>query len=308
MEKHYSDETFLARWISGDLSKEELEAFKKSKDYEAFKNINKGSQKLMVPEFNKDTALRKIKNELHIDKEDKKVVKFVPNWVYVVAAILVIAIGIFNFVQSESHYNTGFGEQLTVTLPDNTKVQLNARSHLDFNPKTWEDQREVRLNGEAFFDVVKGTTFKVLTHVGVVEVLGTEFNVIAAQNYFEVQCHEGRVKVKSKTTKAVTLTPGKALRVVNSEKQEWTFTELKPSWLQGETTFREAPLVRVIKALEDQFKITFDASKVDTTQKFTGGFPHKNLKTALKLVFTPLNISYIIKDENKIILVSKDNK
>lgn len=308
MEKHYSDETFLARWISGDLSKEELEAFKASKDYEVYKSINEGSQNLKVPEFNKEATLGKLKSQLQHHRHEDKAVKHIPNWIYVAAAILIVAIGMFNFIQSESRYSTSFGEQLTVVLPDNSTVELNAKSYLEFNPKTWEERREVELQGEAFFDVETGATFKVLTHVGSIEVLGTEFNVIASQNYFEVQCHEGRVQVKNKAFEEVILTPGRAFRVVNLERHEWTFTETRPGWLQGETTFKEAPLLQVIKALENQFDISFDTSKTDTTQKYTGGFPHKSLKTALKLVFVPLNISYTIKDENKVILVSKDNK
>lgn len=308
MEKYKSDDTFLARWISGDLSEAELLEFKKSKDYEKFKRINKGSQKLLVPSYNKEKALSKIKTTIELKQQNKKVVKLIPNWVYRVAAILVVAFGIYFFINnSATHISTEFGEQLAVTLPDNSKVQLNANSKLEFNKKTWDNAREVNLKGEAFFDVEKGESFKVLTPVGTVEVLGTEFNVIATKGFFEVQCHEGRVQVKSKTNDEAILTPGKAFRIVNTEKEEWTFTETKPTWLRGETTFKNAPLTQVIKALENQFNVSIDASKIDNNQKFTGGFPHKNLKVALKSVFTSMDILYTIKDENKIILVNKNN-
>ena len=307
MEKHYLNDTFLARWVSGDLSKEELEAFKKSKDYKDFKKINEGSLKLKTPAYNKEAALSKLREQLDSNKLGKKVVRLIPNWAYATAAVLVIALGIFNFIQPKSNFQTSFGEQLAITLPDDSKVRLNANSRLEFNKKTWKDSREVLLNGEAFFDVEKGVSFKVQTSVGTVEVLGTEFNVIARQNYFEVQCHEGRVLVKSNTNEEAILTQGKAFRIINLEKEEWVFTETKPTWTQGETTFKNTPLVQVIKALENQFKVTFNVSKIDTTQKFTGGFPHGNLKVALRLVFTSMEISYTIKDENKIILVNKNS-
>lgn len=307
MEKHYLDDTFLARWVSGDLTNEELEAFKKSKDYKTFVKINEGSQKLKVPAFNKAAALDKLKQQLENQNQEPKVVKLIPTWAYSVAAVLVVALGIFFFMGSESRFKTGFGEQLAVTLPDNSKVQLNANSKLEFNKSTWDDAREVNLKGEAFFDVEKGESFKVLTPVGTVEVLGTEFNVIATKNYFEVQCHEGRVQVKSNTNREAILTPGKAFRIVNSEKEEWTFTKTKPTWLQGETTFKNAPLSQVIKALENQFNVSIDASKIDITKRFNGGFPHKNLKVALKSVFTSMGISYTVKDKSKIILAKEDN-
>ncbi|MEE9361451.1 MAG: FecR domain-containing protein [Cellulophaga sp.] len=309
MEKYFSDDTFLARWVSDDLSKEELEAFKKSKEYKMFNKINEGAQKLEVPVFNKQAVLSRLQQELYKKEENAKVKKLIPGWVYGAAAILVVAFGILFFMNdSSSHYQTGFSEQLAVILPDNSKVQLNANSQLEFNSKTWKAQREVILEGEAFFDVEKGSSFKVLTLVGTVEVLGTEFNVIARQDYFEVQCHEGCVQVKSSTNEEAILTPGKAFRIVNTEKEEWTFIGRKPAWLRGETIFKNAPLAQVIKALENQFNVTFDVSKIDTNKKFTGGFPHKSLKSSLKLVFTPMDILYTNKDENTIILVNKVNK
>lgn len=306
MEKHYSDETFLARWVAGDLTKEELEAFKKSKDYKAFSKIDEGAQRLKVPAYKKEAALRKIRMQLGGNEQDQKEIKLVPRWVYTLAAIIVIAVGIFKFIPTQSHFQTGFGEQLAVVLPDNSKVQLNTNTQLDFNKRTWKENREVHLDGEAFFDVEKGASFKVITNAGTVEVLGTEFNIIARDNYFEVQCHEGRVKVTSNANNEAILTQGRAFRIIGVEVYEWVFAETKPTWLQGETTFTNTPLKQVIKALENQFKVTFDTSKIDTTQKFTGGFPHKSLKVALKSVFTSMGISYTVKDENRIILVNNN--
>ena len=307
MEKNFLDDTFLARWISGDLSTEELEAFKKSGDYHKFNKINEGAQKLKTPAYNKQAAFSKLQQQLEPEKDNKKIEKRMPIWMYSgVAAVLVMAFGIFYFLNLQPHYQTGFGEQLAVMLPDNSKVQLNANSQIDFNSKGWEANREVKLVGEAFFDVEKGVSFKVLTGIGVVEVLGTEFNVIARQNFFEVQCYEGRVKINSLEAKeAVILNKGKAFRMVNGDLEKWTFTNRKSSWLQGESSFRNTPLSQVIKTIENQFNVTINASKIDANKKFTGGFTHKNLKLALKTVFETMNILYTIKDENKIILVNK---
>ncbi len=309
MEENFLDDTFLARWISGDLSAKELEAFKKSSDYHKFNKINEGALKLKIPEYNKEVAFCELQQRLEQEKADKEVGKRIPTWVYSVAASVLIAFGLFYFLNLQSHYQTGFGEQLAVMLPDNSKVQLNANSQIDFNPKGWKSNKEVKLVGEAFFDVEKGGAFKVLTDIGTVEVLGTEFNVIARQNFFEVQCYQGRVEVNSLNTKEGTLlTEGKAFRIVNGVVEKWTFTNKKSSWLLGESTFRNTPLYQVIIALKNQFNVTFNTSKIDTNKKFTGGFTHKNLKLALITVFETMNITYTIKDENKIILVNKDSK
>ncbi|NMH89350.1 FecR family protein [Flavivirga algicola] len=309
MEENFLNDTFLARWVSGDLSASELEAFKKSRDYHKFKKINEGAQKLKIPEYNKQAGFSKLQQYLEQEKHSKKRGKRISALVYGAAAVLIIAFGLFYFLNLQSHYQTGFGEQLALVLPDNSKVHLNANSQIDFNPKGWNAKKEVELKGEAFFDVEKGDAFKVLTKMGEVEVLGTEFNVITGQNFFEVQCYQGRVKVNSlKTEEEAILIAGEAFRRVNGVIEKWTFTNKKSSWLYGESTFRNTPLSQVIIALENQFNVTFITTKINTKEKFTGVFTHKNLKLALKTVFETMNITYTIKDENKIILVNKDSK
>lgn len=309
MENYNHDETFLARWISGELSPEELKAFKGSKDYNALKKINEASQKLEAPKFDQNSLFNKIERfrSKPIEKE-KAVVKLIPNWAYAVAASIIIAFGLFYALNTKSHFETGFGEQLAVVLPDNSKVQLNSNSDLEYKSRNWKNNRELNLKGEAFFDVEKGRSFKVLTNEGVVEVLGTEFNVISRPNYFEVRCQEGKVRVTSKVSNnEVILLPGNAVRIVNNKAEQWNYNINEPNWMLGESTFYNAPMSQVIIALENQFNINFDGSKIDLTRRFTGGFTHKDLKLALKTVMIPMDILYSVDDNNKIILNNINN-
>jgi len=308
MEKYSQDETFLARWISGELTPEELNEFKKSKDYPVLKRINDASQRLEAPKFDQQNLFNKLEQyKTNRLQQEKRTIKLIPNWAIAVAASVVIAFGLFYFLTAESHYNTGFGQQMAVTLPDRSQVQLNSNSDLDFKSLNWKNNREINLEGEAFFDVEKGQSFKVYTEEGVVEVLGTEFNVISRANYFEVRCQEGKVKVSSSDTNdEVVLLPGNAVRIVNNKLEKWDYNISEPNWLIGESTFQNTPLAQVIISLENQFGITFDASNINLSERFTGGFTHKNLNLALKTVMTPMDISYSV-DDNKIILKDLDN-
>ena len=308
MEKNSQDETFLARWISGELSPEELNAFKKSKDYPILKRINEASQRLDAPKFDQQNLFNKLEQyKTNRLQKEKRTIKLIPNWAVAIAASVVIAFGLFYFLTAESHYNTGFGKQLAVTLPDHSQVQLNSNSDLDFKSLNWKNNREIKLEGEAFFDVEKGQTFKVFTEEGVVEVLGTEFNVISRANYFEVRCQEGKVKVSSKDANdEVVLLPGNGVRIVNNKLEKWDYNISEPNWLIGESTFQNTPLSQVIISLENQFGITFDVSNINLSERFTGGFTHKNLNLALKTVMTPMDISYSV-DDNKIILKDLDH-
>lgn len=310
MDKHYSDDTFLARWISDDLSQEEIEVFKKSDDYSVFKKINEASQTLEAPHYNKEEQFSKIQSKKpNYQVVTDKSVKFIPNWAYAVAASVVITISIFYTLNISSNYETAFSQQLAVTLPDNSAVKLNANSQLEFKSFNWKSEREVMLHGEAFFDVEKGKSFKVITKEGAIEVLGTEFNIVSRDNYFQVECHEGKVKVSSyRTNNETILLPGDAIRFVNDNPEVWNFDESEPNWLRGESSFVDTPIGQVVIAIENQFGIKFDMTGIDTTKRFTGSFTHKDINLALKTVLIPMDISYSSNSRERIILTDTKNK
>jgi ferric-dicitrate binding protein FerR (iron transport regulator) len=78
--------------------------------------------------------------------------------------------------------STPRGRQFSVVLPDGTKVWLNAASSLRYPVAFSSNMREVRITGEVYFEVAADATrpFSVHFHEkGVVEVLGTAFNINA---------------------------------------------------------------------------------------------------------------------------------
>ena len=86
-------------------------------------------------------------------------------------------------------------EALLFTLPDNSKVWLGGGSSLKYPDKLSARNREVYLDGEAFFDVKKdnGRTFQVVTELVEVKVLGTRFDVRVSEedNMAEVVLESG---------------------------------------------------------------------------------------------------------------------
>lgn len=307
MEGFNKDESFLARWIAGELTSEELENFRNSEDFVLYNKINEASQTLKTPKFNKEETFGKIKKQT--SKNDAaKVKQLFPLWGYAAAAAIIIAFGIFYFTSATNTYETGFSEQLSVVLPDQSKVRLNANSHLEFKTYNWLDNRTLNLNGEAFFEVEKGNAFKVLTAQGCVEVLGTKFNVVARENYFEVQCREGKVQVTSvpSNEKAI-LIPGKAVRVFKNKLETWEFNTSESTWTEGESTFFDTPIQQVLVALENQYQITVDASQIDLNTRFTGGFAHKDLNLALRTVCIPMDFTYNFNAEKRVLVLNSSH-
>lgn len=89
------------------------------------------------------------------------------------------------------------GQRAELTLPDGTKVWLNAGSKLSY-PSFFGKERKVFLSGEGFFNVSKNekVPFIVSTRTIDVKALGTQFNVLCypESNYTGVYLQEGSVK------------------------------------------------------------------------------------------------------------------
>ncbi len=299
MDKKYS-ETFLARWLNNELTTEEKINFEASEEFLFYQKIAKKSSELRPPKFNKDKVFSAILEETSIKKQEKTINIFKP-W-YAVAASIVVLLGLFYFLNLPENISTGFGEQLAITLPDNSKVVLNSNSKISFNKKKWKENRVLKLEGEAHFKVEKGSAFTVEANKGKVTVLGTQFNVKTEENIFEVVCFEGKVKTEHSNQINI-LTKGKAIRQIKEESLEkWDLTETEPSWKNGESSFKSMPLKYVINALKNQYNIEINTTKINADKRFSGSFTHNNLEVALQTVFVPMKIGVIFKDDKTVLL------
>ncbi|MEQ3654907.1 MAG: FecR domain-containing protein, partial [Dokdonia sp.] len=197
-----------------------------------------------------------------------------------------------------STYATDLAENQVIGLPDNSAVTLNESSELSFSEDSWEEERRINLLGEAYFEVEKGNPFRVVTTQGVVEVLGTSFNVKARDSLFTVVCYEGLVRVDIEDTQ-ILLPAGQSLNWQFGEAIKQSIFVQEPSWLNNRTVFKAAPLKAVIIALEQQYKVRIEYPK-NTDLSFTGAFEHDDLKNALEMVFSPLNLTYTIDNNTSV--------
>lgn len=299
--KRSQSDTFLARWLNNELTPKELSEFEKSSDYLLYKKIAEKSLEFSAPDYNKGKIFDEIQQKVSSKKEGK-VRSLVKRLSYVAAASIVLTIGILFFTDASTEHVTGFGEKLAVVLPDNSKVLLNAKTTISYDASTWDEKRVVKLDGEAYFEVEKGSTFSVETPNGQVAVLGTKFNVRTHEGCFEVVCYEGKVKTSAQQHSAI-LTRGNAFRKQHGiSPEKWNVVHNEPTWKTGESSFKSVPLKHVIKALENQYNITFDLSKIDSDNKFTGSFTHHNLQTALQTVFVPMKIGVTFSGNKTVVL------
>ena len=301
MKNEHTDETFLSRWLNNDLTNKELVSFQKTEAFKEYKKIIDATQKFNAPNFNKKEVLEKIHQKI----SKKKTIKLIPNWMYAAAASVVLLIStVYYITGSTQTFSTSFGEQLALVLPDGSEVLLNSKSSLSYKKSDWFDgKRTLELNGEGYFKVKKGSKFSVNSTNGNVSVLGTQFNVKTNPSYFEVLCYEGSVKVQNKEEIAI-LTKGLSFRKIEKNSSEkGSFTNTKPNWLDGESSFNNTPLKFVLEELEKQYQIKITTTDIDLNTVFTGAFTNKNLNLALQTISRPLSIQYKIND--KVVVLSK---
>ena len=294
------NEKEILKWLNDELSSKEIEDLKQSEGFETLEKIAHYTAQLQTPKVDAAAAFEAFKLRNKTKKEIKvRTLNF--KTFYKVAAVLAILLtsSYFFFFTNTTSFETTIAQTKTFNLPDNSEVTLNAASKITFNEKKWKEKRDLSLQGEAYFKVQKGQTFSVNTSDGVVQVLGTHFNVKQRDNYFEVHCYEGLVSVTYKN-ETVKLPPGKTFRVINNQIQNVEdYEATNPSWIQQESTFNGIPLDQVIAELERQYDIKIKVKGVDTSKLFTGSFTHTNKDIALQAVTIPLQLSY--KTEGKTI-------
>lgn len=220
-------------------------------------------------------------------------------------ALLLAVTGFIRFLTVETYSSDG--EVSTVALPDGSLVELNSNSILSYHPHWWRLARSVRLEGEAWFMVEKGSRFSVESSLALTEVLGTSFNVFARGDSYRVSCHSGRVQVSARQTKdRAVLDPGSKAELSDSGTfavSPMLYRGEKPVWLNPMIMFTSTPLRLVFKEVERQYGIEIEYSRVPE-HIYSGNFSVDTpLENVLSLLCRPFNLSYEFATGKKYIIV-----
>ncbi|TLX72599.1 FecR family protein [Labilibacter sediminis] len=303
-----TNEDKIKRWLSGELSDSERAEFESSEEFGKIDKLLKAVNSFKAPEYDVEKEYNILSDNLSYNRRSISLYEKVRP-VLRIAAIFIIAltIGYFTYTNfnSPSEKQGWVAEQGEIFLPDSSSLILNAASKIRFSEKGWEKGRDVELSGEAFFMVKKGESFNVITPQGTVTVLGTQFGVKDRDNYYEVICYSGSVKVVSGSMTRI-LKAGAAFRIINGIDDNFIVSNKKePDWIKGESSFNSTPISFVFKELERQYKVKVEFNNVDLNQLFTGSFTNSNLKIALESITIPVNLRYEIKG-NKIVINLED--
>jgi transmembrane sensor len=299
------NQEYIEKWLADTLSEEERTLFEQTDEYRNLQRMDNALKRFTPSEFDASVSFEKIKSRRQ--KETKVVSLHWPAILRVAAALIIGVSVLFYFSDtlfgpSDMVYETGIGETRQVVLPDQSVVTLNAKSSIAFSKDNWNEERTVKLEGEAFFSVQKGEKFQVLTNAGTVTVLGTQFNVKDRDQFYEVICYEGKVQVAANSS-PVQLTAKHSYREVRKQATQAVLEIADtPTWVNKESAFESVPYQEVLSELERQYEVTIKTKDIDVTQLYTGRFPNTDLTTALKSVTIPFGLTYQVNGKEILLL------
>ncbi|MCF0069432.1 FecR domain-containing protein [Dyadobacter sp. CY261] len=190
---------------------------------------------------------------------------------WLMAAASVLVLGMTAWLGREhilyKTYATKFGETRSVKLSDGTKVILNANTSMQVPRFGFgEDTREVKLNGEALFNVthtMDNKRFMVKTEENFeVMVLGTEFSVYTRQRGGKVLLKKGKVHVlfsEGRQKKELVMKPGDLVTMEKSATRPVVKpnadTQKLTAWTGNRFVFDKTPLSEVATQLQEHYGI-----------------------------------------------------
>jgi len=184
--------------------------------------------------------------------------------------------------------STAKGETYQVLLPDGSRIWLNAATTLSYPASfSYLKKRQVKLTGEAYFQVAKDTAHPFIVESGKqeVEVLGTHFNINAYndEQALTTTLLEGSVKINQQTI----LKPGQqsVLTGQGGLQVNYVDTEEAVAWKKGDFVFNEEKISIIMRQLERWYNVEIKISDKLANKEFTGKIARsRNISQVLSLM------------------------
>ena len=203
-----------------------------------------------------------------------------------------------------------YAKRLHLVFSDGSSVFLNAGTTIKFPVKFLKGQpREVFLNGEAFFDIVKDKkhAFIVQSNRLRTKVYGTKFNVNSYRNneLDQIVLQEGSVGVKSngeqiKTNTEILLKPNEIAILDKTDLLYKQKVDIKShiAWVKGVFMFKNERFEDIFKKLERHYDVSIQINQPALNDsRYTGTFDIETIAEVLKTFSQLKGFSYEINNK-----------
>lgn len=269
----------------GRISPEDLYVLKDNTIHSSEKELNENIQSVWDEIEQVVPMDEEIKAEVltNIHKQiDMPVRNISYSWIRGIAVILLpllVSLGSYMYfsnkyekVQEEFTVMAESGYKTKILLPDGTNVWLNSDSKLSYASDFNQNNRHVKLDGEAFFDVTASTGIRFVVETEKVNVIvqGTAFNVSAYKDdtTIDVSLLRGKVHLESYTdnTFLTKLDPDQTASVLK-ENMQWSVhacdAKTESLWTQNKLKFENAPATEVFRKLERWYGVKISVENMN---------------------------------------------
>ncbi len=236
----------------------------------------------------------------------------------IAAAFITISLiggGFYYYLNKKITVSTKYGEIKKIVLPDSSLVILNAHSTISYKKSGWSKVRNVRLEGEAYFNIkhlnkdknnIKdGESFIVYTKDLNIEVLGTSFDVKKRAQSTKVILETGKIEVfyNNQPRQKSTMIPGQVIAYdpVNGPSiKSVDDPGIYSAWTKNELVLRSASVNEICEYLREiyGYKIVFEDTAIGN-KKMEGTLLLDNLQDVLFVLSNTLNVD-IKRNDNKL--------
>jgi len=246
-----------------------------------------------------------------IDKSPAIALRMVKIGLSIAASVLILmttGLGIYHYALRPSQdlitIQTDYGETQNIVFADGTSVMLNACSKISYPKQFDEHERQISLEGEAYFQVVKNEKAPFIVSTGKFEitVLGTEFNVKAydADKIQTVDVKSGKVQVETADAR-IRLIENEQLRMdlSSGELNKHGEQQEVAVWRHGALCYDKTPLRDVANELERNYNCQIRFRNSETLNNLISGeHNNKSLDNVLQSIERISNIHFRYIDKN----------
>jgi len=245
-----------------------------------------------------------------------------------IAAFLLIPIlglGIFYWVsqynQSSVQYTETIaprGQKSQIVLADGTKVWLNSDTKIKYPGIFSKNQRDVYVDGEAFFEVSKNEQQPFVVHASElnVKVLGTKFNVKAYsdENQIETSLFEGKINVEIGNSRRPgfiekEVRPGQSF-VYSKTKHQLVANRFPKDeiigWKKNQLIFKDDTFSNLVRKIERWYdvEVVYDEKQFNDRRLTVELYEEERLERLMEIISLALLVDYKY-EKGQIILTPK---
>jgi len=226
--------------------------------------------------------------------------------------IPIIGLGILYWVsqsdQSAGQYTETIaprGQKSQIVLADGTKVWLNSDTKIRYPGNFSKNQRDVYLDGEAFFEVSKNKRQPFVVHTsGVnVKVLGTKFNVkaYADENQIETSLFEGKVNLLMNNSSDEIIEkevkPGQSFVYSKTDRQlvlnRFPQDEIN-GWKKNQLIFKDDTFGKLVRKIERWYNVelVYDEKLFNDRRLTVELYEGERLDRLMEIISLALSVNY----------------